>query len=860
MPHEMTRTTAAERAELVRVGPCDVALDLTRGDEQFRSTSVIRFSCARPGAASYADLRADRVHEIILNGRRLDPEQVCADGRIALAGLEESNELRVTADFRYTGDGSALHRSVDPADGKIYLYTNLAQAGRVFACFEQADLKAEFTVRVTAPAPWTVMSNQPGAGATQLDGGRAVWNFPATPRISPGAVAVIAGGYQVIRGTHTMPDGRVIPLGLACRASLAGQLDGDDLLDVARTGLDYYLALLGVDFPFGKYDQVFVPQLPAGAIEQPGCVTVSEWFLFRSKVTDVMHENRTRVLLHEMAHSWFGDLVTSLWWDDLWLNEAFAELCAILATAEATRFTGAWTTFGASSKGQAYLEDQQPSAHPVATEAETLTEALGNYDAISYSKGTAVLRQLVAYLGRDEFFAGIRAYLIQHSWGNATLADLLRALENSSGKDLSDWSRAWLRTAGPNTLRPDFDLNEHGEFSTFAVRQEAPAQSPVLRPHRITIGLYQRAGAALTRTYRTETEIAGPRTEVAGLRGLPQPDLILLNDTDLDYAIVRFDDRSLRTLTGSIGDLTDSVARTVCWNAVLDMAQQAELSPPALVRILATWMGREQSISVLQAVLLWQALPVLWQMAGPDWLPAAREILATAATPLLLAAEPGSDWQLAWAQLLASTAVTPGQQDLLTGLLDGTAGIPGLAVDADLRWALLLRLASTGRAGDTRIDAELELDPSGQGRRQALACRAAIPDAAHKAEAWRLLTGSDELGFDDLMAVCPAFNQGDQAGVLAPYAAEYFARMPGIWASRGGAAGALLGKALFPYATASPELLRQIDAFMAGSAPTPGLARIVTECRDMVEKALRARALPELSDAGIMVARAEQLS
>src|SRR6202042_3803522 len=509
--------------------------------------------------------------------------------------------------------------------------------------------------------------------AKPLDGGHAVWHFPATPRIFPDSVVVVAGDYQVVRDTQTMPDGRVIPLGVAGRVSLAGQLDSGDLLDLTRSGLDYYAALFGLDFPFAKYDQVFVPQLPAGAMAAPGCVKVSEWFLFRSKVTDVMYENRTRTLLHEMAHQWFGELVTSLWWDDLWLNEGFAELCANLATAEATRFGGAWVTFGASSKGQAYLEDQQPSAHPVAAEAETLAEALGNYDAISYFKGTAVLRQLVTHLGRDEFFAGIRAFLIEHSWGNATLADLLRALENSSGKDLGDWSKAWLQTAGPSTLRPEFCVNEQGEFTSFVVLQQGPGQHPVLRPHRIPIGLYQRVGAALTRTYRAEVEVAGPRTEIAALCGQPQPDLILLNDTDLGYAIGRFDERSLRTLTESIGDLTDSVARTVCWNAVLDMAQQAELSLPALVRILAAWMGREQSISVLQAVLLWQALPVLLLMADPDWLPAGREILATAAKPLLLAAEPGSDWQLAWAQLLSSTAITGEQLDLLTGILDGTA-------------------------------------------------------------------------------------------------------------------------------------------------------------------------------------------
>jgi aminopeptidase N len=532
------------------------------------------------------------------------------------------------------------------------------------------------------------------------------------------------------------------------------------------------------------------------------------------------------------------------WWDDLWLNEAFAELCALLATTEATRYTGAWTTFGASSKAQAYLADQQPSAHPVATDAETMAEALSNYDAISYFKGAAVLRQLVARLGRDAFFAGLRAYLTEHSWGSATLADLLRALETSSGRSLSAWSEAWLQTAGPNTLRPDVRVTENGELASLAVRQEAPARHPVLRSHRITIGLYQRAGPALTRTARTEAEIAGPRTEIPALAGQPQPDLIVLNDTDLGYAILRFDDRSLRTLTESIGDLADPVARTVCWNALLDMARQAELSQPALVRILAAWMGREQSVSLLQAVLLWQALPLLARMADPDWLPAAREILATAAVPLLLAAEPGRDWQLAWVQLLAATAVTAAQLDLLAGLLDGTADLPGLAVDAELRWALLQRLASTGRAGDARIDAELDLDSSAQGRRQALACRAAIPDAAHKADAWRLLTASAELGVDDLLAIAPAFNQSDHARLLAPYTAEYFARLPAIWASRGRATGAMLSQALFPHHAASPDLLSQTTEFLAAPAIEPGLARILTECRDVAEKALRTRTLP----------------
>ena len=841
---EITRRETSQRAQLISVESYDIQLDLTGGAPTFGSVSVIRFDCRQPGAGSNADLIAQTVHEITLNGTSLDPATVCAEGRIQLPSLAEHNELRVVADCAYSGEASGLHRTVDSADGRVYTFTQFepADARKVYANFEQPDLKARFTFHVVAPAHWTVLSNSPTPEPEPGGDGTAVWHFTATPRMSTYLTVVVAGEYHLIRGSHTTPAGQLIPLGLACRQSLAAHLDADDIFTITRQGLDYFTGLFGGSFPYAKYDQVFVAD-HVGAMENVGCITISEQFVFRSKVTDAMYEMRAMVILHEMSHQWFGDLVTMRWWGDLWLNESFAEFCATQASAEATRFTDAWTTFCSGRKVFGYMQDQQPSTHPIAADVPTLSEAIANFDGISYAKGASVLKQLVAYLGREQFFAGVRRYFADHGWGNATLADLLAALEATSGRNLAAWSKAWLETAGPNTLRASFTVDERGTFGEFTVLQEAPASHPTLRPHHIAIGLYNRSGTAITRSHRVEADVTGPRTAVPELIGLPRPDLILLNDDDLGYAIVRFDQRSLTTLAESIGQFTDSLARTVCWSAVIDMALQAEISLPAFVSILAAGMGQEPSVSLLHT--LHSVASRLLNLAGdPHWVPAGKQQLADAAVPLLNAAEPGSDHQLTWAQLLSWTAVTAEQLDLLAGLLDGSAVVPGLAVDTDLRWALLRRLASTGRAGDAQIDAELERDATDAGARHAAACRAAIPDAPHKAAAWALLTESDELGIEGTVEVALAFNQAEHAALLAEYTDLFFGQLPQIWASLNDPIKLVFGQVLFPYSAASPQLLKRVGAALAAGDLEPSLARALIEGRDVVEKALRARALP----------------
>ena len=839
---EITRAESADRARLLQVESCEVALDLTRGAGVFGSTSVIRFGCRQPGAATFADLIADRVHEITLNGIAIDPAAAAADGRIVLTGLADRNELTVTADCRYSTDGTGLHRAVDSADGKIYAYTKFepAYARRVFANFDQPDLKAAFTFHVTVPGHWKVLSNQPGAGVERAGAG-TVWRFLPTPPISTYLTAVAAGEYHVVTDSHTTPRGQQIPLGLACRASLAEHLDAAGIALITRQGLDFFTGLFEGDYPFDKYDQVFVPGYSAGATENVGCVIISDQVLFRSRVTANQHELRAMMLLHEMAHMWFGDLVTMRWWGDLWLNESFAEFCGWLATAEATRFTDAWTTFAIGRKGWGYMQDQLSSTHPISADVPTLSQAVANFDGISYAKGASVLRQLVAVVGREQFFAAIRGYFAAHAWGNAELADLLAAVEASSGTSLADWSKAWLETAGPNTLRCEFEVDANGAFTSFAVLQEAPPQHPTLRPHHLAVGLYARDGGELALVRREEIDIEGPRTEVPQLGGVAQPDLIVLNDSDLDYAIVRFDQRSIKTLTGAIGTVADPLARAVCWNAAIDMVRQAELPLPAFVRMVAGGIGQEP-VPVLQA--LSSVTEQMMTLTGdPRWVAQGKKELAAAGTRLLLAAEPGSDHQLAWAQLLSWTATAPDQLDLLAALLDGGAGVPGLPVDAELRWAILRRLATTGRAGDEQIDAELQRDPTDAGRQHWAACRAAIGDAAHKAAAWQLLTETTDLGTQGIAEVARALIQPEHAGLLGPYVQRYFDVLPGIWSSRSEHARARLSEQLFPYPASSPELVAQIDAFLAARQREPGLVRVLTERRDIVTAALRSRAL-----------------
>nr|MDQ2875388.1 aminopeptidase N [Actinomycetota bacterium] len=626
MASNLTRDEARDRARLLSVASYQVELDLTGDEQTFRSATTVRFSASAAGGATFIDLTAPAVREIVLNGQAVDPGAF--DGnRIALAGLAGENELLVVADCAYSRSGEGLHRFTDPADKGVYLYSDLEtfDAHQIYACFDQPDLKASFELTVTAQDDWQVIANMPPAGDPEAAGpGRLRWRFPPTPPLPTYITFVAAGPYHAVRSEH---DG--IPLGLFCRQSLAGYLDTGELFEITRQGLDFYQGQFGLRYPFPKYDQLFVPEFKAGAMENPGAVTFLEAYVFRSRVTDSTREARASTILHEMAHMWFGDLVTMRWWDDLWLNESFATWAAAVAEAEGTRFRSAWTVFAQFEKAWAYRQDQLPSTHPIAADIPDIAAVEVNFDGITYAKGAAVLKQLVAWVGRDNFLAGVQQYFAEHSWGNATLGDLLAALERSSGRELASWSKAWLETAGVNTLRPRFEVGPDGRLTSFAVLQEAPASHPELRPHRIAIGLYRQDEAGLSRVHRVETDIAGDATPIPELVGQPCPDLVLVNDDDLTYAKVRLDERSLRALVSGHGWFTDDLPAAICWAAAWDMVRDGELRARDFLGMVLAGAEFITDVSVLRTVLM-QVTSAIRRYADPAWRPAGLAALATA--------------------------------------------------------------------------------------------------------------------------------------------------------------------------------------------------------------------------------------
>ena len=838
--NNLTRAEAHTRAGLLAVSSYDVVLDLTDGsgekpgENTFRSTATVRFTCREPGATSFIELTAPALHSATLNGRAVEG----FDGnRLVLTDLAEDNVLVVDAECAYMRTGEGLHRFVDPVDGGVYLYSQFEtyDAHRMYACFDQPDLKAVFRFTVQAPVDWVVVSN--GAVADQpAEGLAGTWTFGCTPRMSTYITAMVAGPYAHVHDEH---DG--IPLGIYCRASLTQHLDSDDLFLVTKQGFDFYHREFGYRYPFGKYDQLFVPEFNAGAMENAGAVTFLEDYVFRSKVTDAAYERRAETVLHEMAHMWFGDLVTMLWWDDLWLNESFASYAAVLCQADATRWTNAWTTFANTEKTWAYRQDQLPSTHPVAADIADIEAVKVNFDGITYAKGASVLKQLVAWVGKEAFLAGLRVYFARHEYGNTVLADLLVALEESSGRDLSGWSAEWLETAGCNTLRAALETDPDGTISAFSVLQEAPAEWPTLRSHRIAVGFYDLVDGHLVRTHREELDVVGAKTEVGALVGRRQPDLVLVNDDDLTFAKIRLDERSLATLVAHVGDFEDSLPRTLCWAAAWDMTRDAELAARDYVALVLAGIGRESDIGVVQS-LLRQAQSALMLFADPAWTPTGRALLATAAFEAVKAAEPGSDHQLAWARTLGSTASTPEQVTLLKGLLSGEAKVPGLAVDTELRWHLLVRLVVLGADGEDAVEAELQRDPTAAGQRHAAAARAARPTPVAKQEAWHLVVEQEQLPNAVQSAIIGGFSLVEDTALLEPFVEKYFAAIADIWATRTAEMARDVVVGCYPTRLVSPAVVERTDHYLQQAALPPALRRLLLEARDGTVRALRARA------------------
>ncbi|MFF0989573.1 aminopeptidase N [Kocuria nitroreducens] len=850
----LTRQEAASRAEIVDVDAYEVVLDLTGGERVFRSTTTVRFR-AVPGASTFIDAITDAVHSVVLNGTELDPAEVSDGVRIQLPGLAQDNVLTVESDCRYMNTGEGLHRFVDPVDDEVYLYTQfeVADTRRMFAVFEQPDLKARFAYTVTAPAHWTVVSTQPTPEPVPAGDGAATWSFTPTPVVPCYVTALIAGPYASVHDELTSADGRTIPLGLYARRSLMEHVEAEEMFGITKQGFEFFEAQFGVPYPFEKYDQLFVPQFNAGAMENAGAVTFVELYVFRSRPTQARVERRAVTVLHELAHMWFGDFVTMRWWNDLWLNESFAEFMSTLAAAENTRYTDAWTTFAAGEKSWGYEQDQLPTTHPIKAEIRDLEDVLVNFDGITYAKGASVLKQLVAWVGQEQFMAGLNRYFREHAWGSTELRDLMIRLEDASGRDLDQWAAKWLETAGVNTLTPVLETDQDGIIRAFRIEQTAPEEHPTLRPHRLAVGFYDHDAeqGKLVRTHRVELDVDGPATEVVDLVGRELPDLVLLNDDDLAYAKIRLDECSLDTALTHLKDFEDTLPRALVQASVWDGVHDGETPARRYVDLVLGNIAHETSSTGIQVQLRQLETVLDGYVAEP-----VRETTVRAAADRLRRlteeAAAGSDQQLQFLKAFARHARTDEQLDVLEQLLDGRCSLEGLTLDTDLRWSLLAALCTGGRAGDADVDEMLAQDHTENGAIAAARARAAIPTAEAKARAWQqiMVVGSLPNSIQD--AAIDGFRTAADASVLAPYADQYFAAIPGLWRTRTHELAQQIAIGMYPNIPVQ-ETVDAADAFLADlPEDLHGLRRLVLEQRDATARAVRAQVV----DAAYEVARA----
>ncbi|MFB6754181.1 aminopeptidase N [Streptomyces sp. NPDC056353] len=824
----LTRDEAQTRSRLLDVHHYAIDLDLTRGDETFDSRTVIRFTVRgdTDSTDTFVEVKPAELRAVTLDGQPLDPAAL-DENRLALKNLAPGeHELRVDAAMRYSRTGEGMHRFTDPTDGETYVYTQLFldDVQRVYAAFDQPDLKAVFDLTVTAPEGWTVLAN----GITEHTGGGR-WKAATTPLISTYLVAVAAGPWHSVRTEH-----RGLPFGIHCRRSLAPHLDADadELFDVTRACFDRYHEKFTEPYPFDSYDQAFVPEFNAGAMENPGLVTFRDEFVFRSAVTETQRQTRAMVVAHEMAHMWFGDLVTLRWWDDIWLNESFAEYMGYQTTAEATRFTDTWTDFGVTRKAWGYDADQRPSTHPVAPEdVRDTASALLNFDGISYAKGASALRQLVAWLGEKDFLAGINTHFERHKFANASLADFIDSLAAATDRDVHAWADAWLRTTGVDTLTPSIAGDNGSRVLTVHRTGE--------RPHRIAVGLYdQDPGEEGRLTPRERLDIDVPQDGPRPIGKLPA--LVVLNDGDLSYAKIRFDADSFRAVRESLSGLPDPLTRAVVWNALRDAVRDGELPAATYLDIARTHLPHETDLALVDGVLAFAAGQVADRYVTPEQRPAALNTLAELCRDLIRRTEDGDHPGL---RLIAvrhriSTAAHP--DTIAAWLADGT--VPGgPELDPELRWRILTRLAVLGATDEAAIAAELANDPSATGQEGAARCRAALPEAEAKARAWDAMFASDDLSNYLFTATAQGFWQPEQADLVAGYVPRYYTEAVALAARRGPAIADAAGRWAFPAHAVDADTLRLGRECLADADPIPALRRKLTDQLDDLARALRVR-------------------
>ncbi|MGV9190673.1 aminopeptidase N [Arcanobacterium canis] len=846
MPGEnLTRVEAELRANVVSNPRYHIALDLTGSETTFHSITTLTFD-AVAGESTFVDLLAHSVENITLNGEEV-PVSAYDGTRISLNNLAEHNTLVVDATMEYSHTGEGLHRTIDPADGEVYLYSQfeVPDARRVFADFEQPDLKAQFEFSVRTPKGWRVFSVSPTPDPIEVDADTVRYDFTPTEKISSYLNAIVAGPYVGGEDTATSRDGRVIPMGVYARASLADFLDWQEIIDITKAGLDFYEDAFDVNYPFRKYDQIFVPEYNAGAMENPGCVTILDDYVFRSRATGALIERRAVTVLHELAHMWFGDLVTMKWWNDLWLNESFAEFMSHVATAEATRWTDAWVTFNASEKQWAMAQDQLPSTHPIAAEIRDLEDVQVNFDGITYGKGASVFQQLVAYVGWDAFIGGVSAYLKKMSWGNATLADLLSELETASGRDLTAWSKIWLEESGINTLSPTLEVGEDGVITALSITQETDGRAS-LRPHRIGVGGYSLNNGTLVRVLHTELDIDGDSTPVEDFVGKTRPDIVLLNDGDLTYTKVRMDADSLAFATAHINDFNDKLPRTLVLASAWDMTRDGEMPASQYVDLALEALKTEDHGTVLRYLLSQlETATNLYSSVSKRAKLKAR--VAEAMFALVDATEPESDRQLQIAMSAVNLADSDTQLDRIAGWLDVDDVPHGLAMDANFRWVILRRLAAAGRVSEAEIEKErVERDNTASGAAGAARARAAISHASVKEGVWHdILAGEVPNTVQRNLAL--GFDGGD-VELLVPFVDRYFDSLEQVWNDRTLEIASNMISYTFPtklvgHEDLGEDIVARGQQWLADHKGTaPALLRLVSEEVDRAERAAKAQA------------------
>jgi len=838
----ITQIEAAQRSAVIKVESYKIDLDVTTGAETFLVKTTIKFAGLKPGSTTFIDCVGKRVISAKLNGADFDPK---FDGEsIFLPPIAAENTLEIEHEGIYSNSGEGLHRFVDPADNEVYLYTQFetGDARRMYACFDQPDQKATFTISTITPKHWEVISNYGVESSKDLDGDRKHIQFATSQVISTYVTAIVAGAYKSVHDEYKGE--KTIPLGIYARKSFFQYVDAENIFEVTKQGFAYFEKTFGLAYPFGKYDQIAVAEYNWGAMENVGCVTFHEDVLiFRSKVTERNYISRATTIHHEMAHMWFGDLVTMKWWQDLWLNESFAEWASYMAVSESTKYKHAWAEFNSVRKNWAYRADQLSSTHPIAVEMEDLDAVRTNFDGISYAKGASVLQQLVAHVGRDNFIAGLRKYFAKHAYANTELSDLITELQATSGKDLTAWVATWLRTAGVNTLRPVITVAGEN-YASVSVKQEVPPMpigSKELRPHRLFIGLFDLVGDSLIRRESIEVDIAGELTEIKELAGKKSADLLLINDKDQTYAKLRFDDRSVETMKKYLGKLDDSLARGLIWASLWDSTRDGELAPSDYIEIALNALKHESDISMINATFT-QIDTAIWAYVAPKNRDAIRLAVANAALALLDSAKPGSDHQLQYARVFANNAYTPAHFERLKELLDGS--LNGLVIDAELRWYLFLCGVKRGIFGVSDIQAEGDRDKTAHGKQYVAYAHAALPTHEAKAAAFKSIT-TDDLSNTIHSYKCRGFNENIHCDLLEAFVDDYFDAILKVWATKGFEIAETTATLTFPTWAISEATVAKAQHWLdvTGKDASHALRRTVAEGRDAMTRALKARAV-----------------